>query len=164
LGSKFFKKIERCYRTGEVIFEQGQPSDGIYSVKVGRVSVYKTQPGPSGPVDIELVRLGPGSMFGEMGMLDQTNREASVKALEYTECIVISRDMFETQMNHLPPWVVNIIKILIGRLRITNEKLMATMKVLEAHGLSAESDKDSASPDAAVLAETDPKPTAPPKA
>lgn len=161
---KVFKRIERSYRTGEVIFEQGQPSDGIYSVKLGKVSVYKTQPGPSGPVDIELVRLGPGSLFGEMGMLDQTNRDASVKAVEYTECIIITKDMFETQMNNLPPWVVNFIKILISRLRTTNEKLVATMKMLEAHGFSEAGDVGSAIPAAVVPVETAPKTTDSPKA
>ena len=132
---KLYKKVVRTYKTGDVIFEQGADCDGIYSLKSGRVSVYKTKLTPSGPVDMELVKLGPGSMFGEMGMLDQTKRDASVKALEYSEVLVITPDMFEDQMKNLPPWVVNFIKILISRLRITNEKLVAAQQRLEAGGL-----------------------------
>lgn len=142
MAGKLYKKVERCFNAGEVIFQQGDPSDGIYSVKLGRVSVYKSKPAPNGMQDIEIVRLGPGSMFGEMGMLDQTRRDASVRAVEYTECVVITQDMFENQMSTLPPWVVNFIKILISRLRTTNEKLIATLKVLEAHGLSVEEKSD----------------------
>lgn len=137
MANKVFKKVERCFNAGEVIFQQGDAPDGIYSVKLGRVSVYKTSPSPSGPVDTELVTLGPGGMFGEMGMLDQTPRDASVKALEYTECLVITRAMFETQMAALPPWVVNFIKILIARLRTTNEKLVAGQRAPEAQSQPA---------------------------
>ena len=151
MASKLYKKVERCYNAGEVIFEQGAPTDGIYSVKIGTVSIYKTKPTPNGPVDIEIVRLGPGSMFGEMGMLDQTNRDASVKAVDYVECIVITKDMFENQMAALPPWVVNFIKILISRLRITNEKLLSTLQTLEANGLTPVDAKEAAAaPGAAV--------------
>jgi CRP-like cAMP-binding protein len=133
--SKLFKKVVRKYTTGEVIFHQGSLCDGIYSVQSGLVSVYKTKPSPKGPVDIELVKLGPGSMFGEMGMLDNTTRDASVKALEFTEVIVITRAMFETQMSSLPPWIVNFIKILNSRLRITNDKLTSAMQLMEANGV-----------------------------
>lgn len=152
MTSKLYKKVERVYNAGEVIFEQGAPVDGIYSVKTGWVSVYKTKPGPNGPVDIEIVRLGPGSMFGEMGMLDQTKRDASVKAVEYTECVVITKEMFENQMAALPPWVVNFIKILISRLRITNDKLLSTLQTLESHGLAPAGAKDGAQAPAVVQA------------
>jgi CRP-like cAMP-binding protein len=133
--SKLFKKVVRAYAAGEIIFEQGADVDGIYSVQAGRVSVYRTKPSAQGPVNIEIVQLGPGSMFGEMGMLDQTKRDASVKAIEFTEVLIITKDMFETQMMHLPPWVVNFIKILISRLRATNTKLTEALQLLEANGL-----------------------------
>lgn len=158
MAGKLYKKVERCFNAGEVIFEQGAPADGIYSLKLGRVSVYKTKPTPNGPVDIELVRLGPGSMFGEMGMLDQTPRDASVRALEYTECVVITQEMFENQMASLPPWVVNFIKILISRLRITNDKLLSTLQTLEAHGLAPADAKEGAPAAAAPPAAAQDKP------
>jgi CRP-like cAMP-binding protein len=74
-------------------------------------------------------------MFGEMGMLDQTKRDASVKAVEFTEVLIITKDMFENQMALLPPWIVNFIKILISRLRNTNNKLTEAIQMLEANGL-----------------------------
>ena len=141
VASKMFKKVVRAYAAGEIIIEQGAEVDGIYSVQIGRVSVYKTKPTPNGPVDIELVQLGPGSMFGEMGMLDQTKRDASVKAIDFTEVLIITKDMFENQMALLPPWIVNFIKILISRLRITNDKLAAAIQMLDANGLKLSDDK-----------------------
>ena len=128
MASKLYKKIVRAYNAGEVIFNQGDDSDSIYSVQVGRVTVYKTKPGSKGPIEVEIAKLGPGGMFGEMAMLDKGRRDATVKALEYTELLVISRDMFDSQMAALPPWVLNFIKIIISRLRLTNDKLFAAMQ------------------------------------
>ena len=159
MASKIFKKVVRAYKAGEIIFAQGADSDGIYSVQSGWVSVFKTKLTPSGPADVELVKLGPGSMFGEMGMLDQSKRDASVKALEYTEVLIITQDMFETQMANLPPWVVNFIKILISRLRITNDKLTAAIQLLEANGLKLAEDKPAAT--AASTASAAPAPAVP---
>ena len=136
-----FKKITRTYRVGEVIFQQGSKCDGIYSVQRGTVSIYKTKATPQGPVDIELVQLGPGSMFGEMGMFDNTPRDASIKALEFTEVIIITRDMFESQMAALPPWITNFIKILSGRLRVTNEKLAVALQTMETNGIRLQEEK-----------------------
>jgi len=131
LGSKLFKKVVRAYAAGELVFEQGSEADGIYSIQTGRVSVYKIKSSPLGPVEVELALLGPGSMFGEMGMLDRSLRDASVKAVEFTEVVIITKDMFESQMAVLPAWIVNFIKILIGRLRSTNDRLAAALRRLE---------------------------------
>ncbi|MDB5102334.1 MAG: cAMP-binding protein [Fibrobacteres bacterium] len=144
MATKLFKKVVRAYASGEIIFTEGAEVDGIYSVQSGRVSVFKTKATPQGPVDIELVQLGPGSMFGEMGMLDQTRRDASVRAVDFTEVLIITKDMFENQLAMLPSWIVNFIKILISRLRITNERLAAAMQLLEANGLKLEDKSDKA--------------------
>ncbi len=141
MASKLFKKVIRAYAAGEIIFTEGSEVDGIYSVQSGKVSVFKTKATHQGPVDIELVQLGPGSMFGEMGMLDQTKRDASVKAVDFTEVLIITKDMFENQLAQLPAWIVNFIKILIGRLRITNDKLAAAIQMLEMNGLKLADEK-----------------------
>ncbi len=140
MSTKLFKKVTRSYTAGEVIFLQGTACDGIYSVQSGQVSVYKTKATSHGPVEFELVKLGPGSMFGEMGMLDNSLRDASVKALEFTQVIIITKDMFESQMAALPPWVMNFIKIINGRLRTTNERLTKTLQMIEAQGIKLQDD------------------------
>lgn len=141
MASKLFKKVIRAYAAGEIIFTEGSEVDGIYSVQSGKVSVYKTKATAQGPVDIELVQLGPGSMFGEMGMLDQARRDASVKAVDFTEVLIITKDMFENQLTLLPAWIVNFIKILVSRLRITNDKLTAAIQLLEMNGLKLADEK-----------------------
>ncbi len=135
---KIFKKVTRSFVAGEIIFLKGAVCDGIYSIQSGEVSVYQTKATPEGPKDVELVKLGPGSIFGEMGMLDNGRRDASVRAIIFTEVILITRQMFNAQLAELPPWTVNFIKILNNRLRSTNEKLTNALQVLDANGLRLE--------------------------
>jgi CRP-like cAMP-binding protein len=124
-NKKIFSKLVRSYPTGNIIFNEGDTWDGLYCVQIGKVSVFKTQKGKEGHKIVELAQLGPGSLIGEMGLFEKTKRDASVKAIEYTEMLIISREMFDEQMTRVPPWMVNLFKILTQRLRVTNERLMA---------------------------------------
>ena len=125
--AKDFKTITCLYRPGDIIFKDGDESNGIYSITRGQVSVYKNKLTLRGYVPVEIAKLGPGSVFGEMGMFGQSRRDASVKALEETEVLVITDEVFDEQMEKLPPWVISYIKTLVSRLRITNEKLIAAL-------------------------------------
>jgi CRP-like cAMP-binding protein len=128
---KLFMKVMRAYPAGGLVFEEGDPWNGLYCVQSGRVSVFKTQKTADGPRRLELAQLGAGSLIGEMGLFEQNKREASVQALEYTEILIISREMFEEQMGKVPAWMVNLFKLLTQRLRATNERLLEANRKLE---------------------------------
>jgi CRP-like cAMP-binding protein len=123
----YARKVKRFNR-GDVIFSENSECDGMYIVDKGRVRVYKTVVTNTGTQELELVQLGPKSMFGEMAMIDESKRSASVQALEPTECTVITKQIFEDQLSHIPTWMVNMIRILVQRLRDTNEKLRVHME------------------------------------
>jgi rhodanese-related sulfurtransferase len=65
----------------------------------GRVKLYR--PGEAG-VEYELGRLGPGESFGEFSLLSNEPISASVKTVEETRLIMISRDQFEPIMKQYP--------------------------------------------------------------
>ncbi len=139
--AKDFKTITCLYHAGDIIFKEGDESNGIFSITRGQVSITKNKFSLRGYVPIEIAKLGPGSVFGEMGMFGESRREASVKAIEDTEVLVITDEVFDTQMDKLPPWVVSYIKTLVSRLRITNEKLMAALDK-DAKDINASSSSD----------------------
>ena len=125
---KVYKKIEKAFAANEVIFTENSECDGMYIIDKGRVRVYKTLDTPSGPRELELVQLGPRSMFGEMALIDDKKRSASIQAIEETRCTIITKNMFEDQLHDLPGWVVNLIRVLVARLRETNDKLREKAK------------------------------------
>ncbi len=121
--TRYYKKIVKTYEPGEnIISEDGEDKD-MFIIEEGRVKVYKLVETKSGITEMELVQLGPKSLFGEMALIDNQKRSASVKAIERTTCLVITKSMYDDQIKQLPSWVLNLIKVLVVRLRETNEKL-----------------------------------------
>ena len=85
------EKVDRAhYEPGEAIVTQGEIGDRFYVIAKGRVEVVREQPG--GPV--RLATLGPGEHFGEVALMRDLPRNASVKALEPTDVLAIARGDF----------------------------------------------------------------------
>lgn len=120
---KYYTRHVKKYLQGDMIFSENNECDGMYIIDKGRVRVYKTVLSNGKAKEVELCELGQKAMFGEMAMIDENRRSASVQALEPTTCTVITKKIFEDQLSKIPPWMVNMIKILVARLRDTNEKL-----------------------------------------
>jgi CRP-like cAMP-binding protein len=128
--NKMYRKIVRAYHPGEILFQEGDAWDGMYCIQKGSVGVYKKQALPAGG-EVELARLGPGSLLGELGIFEPAARDAGVKALEATEALVVTRQMFEEQLKSLPPWVAGVVKVLVSRLRAANAKHLDLLRQLE---------------------------------
>jgi CRP-like cAMP-binding protein len=124
------------FKKGDIIFSEDSEGDGMYIIESGRVRVFKTA-GGGDKKEIELCTLGPKAMFGEMAMIDDNPRSASVQAVVPTSCTVITRKTFEEQLEHIPIWMVNMIRILVMRLRETNDKLRT---IIEQYGPEAPAD------------------------
>ena len=120
---KYYTRQIKKYRQGDVIFSENSSCDGMYIVDSGRVRIFKTIKTGNTLKEVELCQLGPKAMFGEMSMIDENRRSASVQAIEPTNCTIITKKIFEDQLSRIPPWMVNMIKILVTRLRETNDKL-----------------------------------------
>jgi CRP-like cAMP-binding protein len=125
---KYYSAKRKKFKPGEMIFNENSECDGMYIVDSGRVRVYKTVSMESKISEVELCVLGPKSMFGEMAMIDNSPRSASVQAVEPTECTVITKQIFEDQLTRIPPWLVVLIRVLVKRLRETNDKLRQTVE------------------------------------
>jgi len=77
---------ERAYAAGDVVVCEGEPSnevyiicDGMVEVEVSRVTLPDI---PGSPRLSSIVRLGQGQMFGEMGLVDQGARSATVRCVQ----------------------------------------------------------------------------------
>jgi CRP-like cAMP-binding protein len=113
------------FPSGARIFSEGEPGTCIYLVESGRVRISRTLPGLG---EEALAILGPGSVFGELAVLEQARRSADALAHEETELLVLDigdLDQLFHEDYELAYHVLGaILRTVAGRLREMNEKLM----------------------------------------
>jgi len=100
---------EKSYRPGEVIVKQGDKAIGLYIVVDGKVDVEK-----SGKT---AATLGPGQYFGEMALLDEEPRTATVKAATSCRCLVVYSWEFWSSVGKDPEALRSLLKESVRRLR-----------------------------------------------
>lgn len=113
--------IMRQFTKNETIVRQGEMGLGLYVIATGHVKVDRDQ----GGVRMQVAELGPEQFFGEMSLLDNKPRSATVTGIEETECLLLTRDSFVRLMNKYPEIPIRMARVLAERLRLANEKLAA---------------------------------------
>ncbi len=100
---------ERSYEPGAVIVKQGEPGVGFYLIDEGKVEVEQ-----GGRV---LTTLGPGDFFGELALLEDVPRTASVIARAPTRCLQLVRWNFRAILKENPDIAVRLLETAVRRLR-----------------------------------------------
>lgn len=113
----------RVYPAGAVIVRQGDTSMSFYVVLSGRVRVVRHLAGDDG---VDIVEEGPGGFFGEMGVIDDLPRAATVMALEPTECGLLAKWDFQRELSAEPGIALALISVLNARIRTLEDRLAAT--------------------------------------
>lgn len=117
----------RIYPQGHQILAEGQASDQLYVLVRGRVTVESR--------GVEIAELRFGGHFGEMGLVDNAPRSATVRALEPTKVLIISRSDLMDLMRKEPVFAVKMlwsfVQVLSGRLRATNAELSEARQELK---------------------------------
>jgi CRP/FNR family cyclic AMP-dependent transcriptional regulator len=112
--------VERKYKKGETIVKEGEQAVAFFMITKGRVAVSRSGKSKNGKA---LAEFGSGNVFGEMALLDGLPRDATVKAIDDTECLVLSRWDFVAELRTNPHIAVAMLPILSRRLREANAKL-----------------------------------------
>lgn len=97
LSERFLRKLLtdlflKEYAEHEVIFAEGDLGMAVYIVIEGSVAIEKKQ----GDGEVVLARVGPGSHFGELALIDHSPRFASAVAGEKTLLLIMYRAYFES--------------------------------------------------------------------
>jgi len=111
----------RTFARGEIVFHRGDPADSLNLIRKGRFSVRIVTPlGDSAMLSV----LGPGDAVGELALLGEPVRSATVSALEPAETYSVHRDEFE-RLRHEHPIVNDVLfGILTDRLRRVADQLV----------------------------------------
>ena len=111
--------IERRFPKNATVVEEGLPGDYMYVIREGRVKVTKAS--EDGREKI-MNFLEAGAFFGDMALLGNETRSASVKTLEESVLLALSRRDFIDLLRQSPDLALSVIEELANRLRETNEQ------------------------------------------
>lgn len=103
---------------GTVIIKQGDDAFAAYLIQSGRVSVTRLENGK----EILLAELGVGEICGEMALINEAARTASVVALEDCNLIIITKAAFEQKLENTDPTIQAIVEMLIERMIQSNKE------------------------------------------
>ncbi len=110
----------QSYKSGDVIFQEGDQSDAAYLIISGNVRIVKdydtTKPK-------ELAVVGAGEYVGEMGAIDNLPRSASAVAQGTVMCTPVTPAEFMDMLRKNPDEAIDLLKILFERLRAANRRL-----------------------------------------
>jgi CRP-like cAMP-binding protein len=115
---------EESHAPGSKIFQHGDVGDKLYLILEGRVRISREVAGMG---EEALAVLGPGQVFGEMALLDESPRSADAVVHERCRVLTIPKDGFDDllflhkDLAYEVLW--SIVRMLVRRLRETTDKL-----------------------------------------
>jgi len=109
------------FKKGATIIHEGTTGSYAYLILSGSVEVSKKV----GEEKLVLSRLVKGNIFGEMSLVDDKPRSATIVALEDTQVRVITRDRFEAMLEQNPRAVIPLLKQVFQRVRYLNQMVTA---------------------------------------
>ena len=113
-----------------VIMAAGDQNDALYIVISGRLKVMM---GDADGKEVILSLIGPGEFFGEMGLLDDSPRSASVISIEPCELIAINKRDFKKCLAENFEMSMTVMRGLVRRLREADRKI-GSLALLDVYG------------------------------
>ena len=111
----------RFVKKGVTVIREGESGNSAFLVQSGMVRVFVEH----GDRQIELARLGPGQIFGEMALVFDEKRTATVETLEESNLIVITRMVLDEKLRKSDATVRAIVPMLMKRIIMSNNALLS---------------------------------------
>lgn len=121
---------QRRYREGEAIFHRDDPGAAMYVILNGRVKIHNES---ADGTDVIITVFKGGEFFGEMSLLDGSERSADATTLEPTEMLMLTRGDLEEAIERHPRIAINMLASLASRLR-TSTSSIETLSALDVRG------------------------------
>ena len=112
-------EVIKSFKPGEIVVEEGSKSTDAFIILSGTVKVTKKV----GKREVTMATLGPKQVFGEMGLIDNRPRSATVRADSELEVRLIDNEQFNNLLQTKPSVIVPILKCFFERLRQTSNIL-----------------------------------------
>ena len=126
-----FTSERAVFEAEEVLFHQGDQADAAYIIVAGEVAVDVES--PTGR-RTRVAQLGRDQIVGEIGILGDVPRTATVTALGRTTTLKITKDLFFRMVSDFPSMAVEVMRVLAYRVEHTNALLRECRDKLEVAG------------------------------
>lgn len=112
--------VPRSFKEGEAIVQEKDQPAGFFVITSGKVEVVR---GGAGGKPQVLATLGPGEFFGEMALFEGQARSATVRALEDTDCLVMTGWDFRAELSTDAEIALAVLETVVRRLRELEARL-----------------------------------------
>ena len=136
--------VRRSFARNTVILSEGDSSDSLYVILEGKVKVYlNDEQGKEAIINYQ----GAGEYFGELALIDDCERSASVMTVEKSDFAVISKAAFHSVLEKNPQIAIHLLKDLARRIRTLTDEVKS-LALSDVYGrlcktlLSLASDRD----------------------
>lgn len=123
VSDEVFKRYGRVYQPGEIIFREGDAGETMFIIQEGEVRIHKRVRDQ----ETTLAVLKDGDFFGEMAIIDKEPRSASATSETESRLIVLSDEIFESQIQTNPKIIMAIVRKMSERLRNADRQIKALM-------------------------------------
>ncbi|MBF0561939.1 MAG: cyclic nucleotide-binding domain-containing protein [Alphaproteobacteria bacterium] len=114
-------------KAGQRIFHEGEAGDRAYLVVSGQLEVSKSMDGGETTV---LALIGRGEIVGEMALINNAPRTATVRATTDSELLIVSPESFQRKLSAMEPVTQHLIKKFVNIIRDQNIELSRLRKVV----------------------------------
>lgn len=112
----------RVYRPGQTLFHEGDQAWAAFLIESGEVEILRSA---GARHEVVLATVGAGELIGEMGLIDNAPRSATARSVGTTVVQVINQQNFSRLLANAEPGLVALLKVLLRRLRASNETVSA---------------------------------------
>jgi CRP/FNR family cyclic AMP-dependent transcriptional regulator len=120
----------RSYPKGRTIVTEGESTQTMYILLAGRAKVQRSD---SEGKEVILAVIASGEFFGEMSLIDEAPRSASVITIDPCEFMAITADAFRALLMQSPDLSMGVMRGLVRRLREADRKI-ETLALLDVYG------------------------------
>ena len=117
---------QRFFRSGQILFREGDASKSLFIIKKGTVSIRKAK----GNSYVEIAKLYTNEVIGEMTFFDRLPRSASAFAATELEVMEITFESLDQIYSQVPEYLKTIMAALADRLRKANEMIRKIQKTM----------------------------------
>ncbi len=111
-GPEFFDKFGVTFTKGDIIFCEYEPGTNFYFILEGRVKISKILSDKEKILDI----LQPGEVFGEMAIIEEAPRSATIVAMDNVKLLEFNKANFEILITSKPEIAIKLLKIFANRI------------------------------------------------